>query len=122
MKCVKWAEKALEYYKKMGIEDRASHIYSLLTRCKGKKVMEEMERVVKIYFPDDEHQIWMAKIITMAKEDKDHWAYLDRLIDGLKRENSMATLVDFLEEYYRITGYEEIRQEAEKIKEKFEYP
>ena len=120
--CVKWAEKALEYYKKMGIEDRASHIYSLLTRCKGEKTMEEMERVVKIYFPEDEYNIWMAKIITLAKKEEEHWAYFDRLIEGLKRVNSLATLVDFLEEYYRVTGYEEIKKEAKKIKENFTYP
>ncbi len=120
--CVKWAEKALEYYKKMGIEDRASHIYSLLTRCKGEKTMEEMERVVKIYFPDDEYYIWMAKIITLAKKEEEHWAYFDRLIEGLKSVNNLATLVDFLEEYYRITGYEDIKKEAKKIKENSTYP
>ncbi len=122
LECVKWAEKSLEVYRKLGIEDEASHIYALLARCKGRKIFEEMERVVKIYYPEDQFVIWMARIIVLARENKEHWAYLESLVEGLKRLRYFAVLADFLEEYYSITGYESIRLDIEKLKENFVYP
>ena len=120
--CINYAEKALEMYKNIGIEDRSSHIYSLMSRYKGKEILKEMEKVIKIYSPEDEYEIWMAKIITYAKEGKEHWAYLEKVIESLKKLNRLATLVDFLEEYYKITGYENIKEEIDRIKKNFVYP
>lgn len=120
--CVSLARQALELYKEAGIEDEASHIYGLLARCTGQDGLGEMERVVRIKFSDDQYEIWMAKVIVLAKEGKEHWAYLEGVIEGLKKHRNLSTLVDFLEEYYRVTGYEQIREDIEKIKRDFTYP
>ncbi len=120
--CAKWAERALEMYREIGIENQASHVYGLLVRCHGRKMLEQMERVIDVIFPEDEYELWMARIIVLAREEREHWAYLDRLMDGMKRMHKLASLVDFLEEYYRITGYDIILKEMEDLKKTFVYP
>ena len=120
--CAKWAERALEMYREIGIENEASHVYGLLVRCYGRKMLEQMERVVDAIFPEDQYEIWIARIIVLAKEEREHWAYLDKVIEGMKKMSKIASLVDFLEEYYRITGYDIIRQEIEELRKSFVYP
>ena len=120
-KCEKYVTKAIEIYRNLGFEDRASHLYSLLAKCKGSKIFEKMEKIVKIYTPMDECEILMAKAIVYAKEGKESRKYYEKVVEKLKNLKKFATLSKFMEEYGKIVGDEKIINEVRRIEKNFEY-
>ena len=119
-KCQEHVEFVLKHYQKWGIEDRASHLYSLLARCKGEKTIQAMEEKVKIYGPSDEYEILMAKAIVYGKKSQGRRSY-ERAVKLLKKLNKYAILVSFMKEYGAKVGDRKIIEEAKKIENGFEY-
>ena len=118
--CVKNAKIALNHYRKWNIEDRASHIYSLLARCEGERVIKEMEKKVKIYSPMDECEILMAKAVVYAGKPEGK-KYYKESVEKLKKLKKFATLTTFLKEYGTIAHDDTAMKMAKEVEKDFEY-